>query len=68
MELPNLLASQLQSYDKFLQRYIESDKRADQGLQQVLDSIFPIESHNGFARMEFSGYTLGEPIFNEREC
>ncbi len=68
MELPNLLTSQLQSYDKFLQRYIESDKRADQGLQQVLDSIFPIESHNGFARMEFSGYTLGEPIFNEREC
>ena len=68
MELPNLLASQVQSYDKFLQRYIESDKRADQGLQQVLDSIFPIESHNGFARMEFSGYTLGEPIFNEREC
>jgi len=68
MELPNLLASQVQSYDKFLQRYIESDKRADQGLQQVLDSIFPIESHNGFARMEFSGYTLGEPVFNEREC
>ena len=68
MELPNLLATQLQSYEAFLQRYVDSDKRANQGLQQVLNSIFPIQSHNGFARMEFSGYTLGEPIFNEREC
>ncbi len=68
MELPNLLATQVQSYDAFLQRYVDSDKRANQGLQQVLNSIFPIQSHNGFARMEFFGYTLGEPIFNEREC
>jgi len=68
MELPNLLATQLQSYDAFLQRYVDSNKRLNQGLEQVLNSIFPIESHNGFARMEFSGYSLGEPIFNEREC
>ncbi|MDC0076050.1 DNA-directed RNA polymerase subunit beta [Gammaproteobacteria bacterium] len=68
MELPNLLATQVQSYDAFLQRYIDSDKRANQGLEQVLNSIFPISSHNGFARMEFSGYDLGEPVFNEREC
>ena len=68
MELPNLLATQVQSYDAFLQRDIDSDKRANQGLEQVLNSIFPIESHNGFARMEFSGYDLGEPVFNEQEC
>ncbi len=68
MELPNLLATQLQSYDAFLQRYIDSDKRLNEGLQQVLTSIFPIESHNGFARMEYSGYSLGKPVFNEREC
>ena len=68
MELPNLLATQVQSYDAFLQRYVDSGKRLNDGLEQVLNSIFPIESHNGFARMEYSGYTLGEPIFNEREC
>ena len=68
MELPNLLATQVQSYDAFLQRYVDSDKRLNEGLEQVLNSIFPIESHNGFARMEYSGYSLGEPIFNEREC
>ena len=68
MELPNLLATQVQSYDGFLQRYVDSDKRLNQGLEQVLTSIFPIESHNGLARMEYSGYSLGEPVFNEREC
>ncbi|URQ66266.1 DNA-directed RNA polymerase subunit beta [SAR86 cluster bacterium] len=68
MELPNLLATQIQSYDAFLQRYVDNEKRLNAGLEQVLNSIFPIESHNGFARMEYSGYTLGEPIFNEREC
>ena len=68
MELPNLLATQVQSYDGFLQRYVDSDKRLNAGLEQVLNSIFPIESHNGFARMEYSGYSLGEPIFDEREC
>ena len=68
MELPNLLATQVQSYDAFLQRYVDTDGRLNAGLEQVLNSIFPIESHNGFARMEYSGYTLGEPIFDEREC
>ena len=68
MELPNLLATQVQSYDAFLQRYVDAEKRLNEGLEQVLNSIFPIESHNGFARMEYAGYSLGEPVFNEREC
>ena len=68
MELPNLLATQLESYNEFLQKEIDPSSRAEQGLEQVLQSIFPIESHNGNARMEYSGYELGDPIFNEREC
>ncbi len=68
MDLPNLLSTQLESYDSFLQRYVDSDKRLNEGLEQVLNSIFPIESHNGLARMEYAGYSLGDPIFNEREC
>jgi len=68
MELPNLLATQLESYESFLQKNISHAKRKKQGLQQVINSIFPIESHSGNARMEFSGYELGEPKFNEREC
>ncbi|MFL2705546.1 MAG: DNA-directed RNA polymerase subunit beta [Gammaproteobacteria bacterium] len=68
MDLPNLLATQLESYEEFLQKDIDPLKRKVQGLQKVFDSIFPIQSHNGNARMEFSTYELGEPIFNEREC
>ena len=68
MDLPNLLATQLESYEQFLQREVDPLKRKRQGLELVLNSIFPIESHNGNARMEFSSYELGEPIFDEREC
>ena len=52
MDLPNLLVAQLESYDTFLQRYVNKDKRLNEGLEKVLNSIFPIESHNGLARME----------------
>ena len=68
MELPNLLATQLKSYEHFLQRKADPLKRKNQGLESVIHSIFPIKSHNGLARMECSSYELGEPIFDEREC
>ncbi len=68
MDLPNLLATQLQSYEHFLQRKADPLKRNNQGLELVINSIFPIESHNGLARMECTSYELGEPIYDEREC
>ncbi len=68
MDLPNLLATQLESYEHFLQRKADPLKRNNQGLELVIRSIFPIKSHNGLARMECSSYELGEPIFDEREC
>ncbi len=68
MDLPNLLATQLKSYEHFLQRKADPLKRNNQGLESVIHSIFPIKSHNGLARMECSSYELGEPLFDEREC
>ena len=68
MDLPNLLTTQLESYNDFLQRNVDPKKRKNQGLEKVINSIFPIESHSKNARMEFSSYELGEPTFNEREC
>ena len=68
MDLPNLLATQLKSYEHFLQRKADPLKRNNQGLESVINSIFPIESHNGLARMECTSYELGEPIYDEREC
>ena len=68
MDLPNLLATQLKSYEHFLQRKVDPLKRNNQGLESVIHSIFPIKSHSGLARMECTSYELGEPIFDEREC
>jgi len=68
MELPNLLATQTKSYAAFLQEDVAKDKRKNEGLEKVLKSIFPIESHNKSAKMEYAGYELGSPGFDEREC
>ena len=36
--------------------------------QAAFTSIFPITSHNGFARLRFAGYELAEPEFDVAEC
>ena len=68
LEVPFLLATQLDSYAKFLQQEKAYDKREDEGLQAAFNSIFPIVSHNGYARLEFVHYVLGEPLFDIPEC
>ncbi|HEZ0467875.1 TPA: DNA-directed RNA polymerase subunit beta [Neisseria meningitidis] len=68
LEVPFLLATQIDSYAKFLQLENAFDKRTDDGLQAAFNSIFPIVSHNGYARLEFVHYTLGEPLFDIPEC
>ncbi len=67
-QVPNLLATQLESYEKFLQADVPPSKRKNEGLQSAFTSIFPIVSHNGFARLEFVSYELKEPQFNMKEC
>ena len=68
LEVPFLLATQLDSYTQFLQMEASYDQRADIGLQAAFQSIFPIISHNGYARLEFTHYVLGEPVFDIPEC
>jgi DNA-directed RNA polymerase subunit beta len=68
LEVPYLLATQINSYSCFLQSGIRLKKRKDQGLQAAFASVFPIESHSGFAVLEYVDYRLGEPTFDVREC
>ncbi len=68
LNIPFLLATQLDSYSAFLQADTTPDKRKNQGLQAAFTSIFPIVSHSGNARLEFVSYTLGEPPFDVKEC
>jgi DNA-directed RNA polymerase subunit beta len=67
-KVPFLLATQLESYLSFLQADLPPSKRANEGLQAAFTSIFPIVSHNQFARLEFVSYALGEPAFDVKEC
>ena len=49
LEVPYLLTTQLESYDKFLQQERGFDNRENEGLQAAFNSIFPIVSNNGYA-------------------
>jgi DNA-directed RNA polymerase subunit beta len=66
--VPFLLATQLESYETFLQADKAPSARKSEGLQSAFSSIFPIVSHNGFARLEFLSYVLGDPPFDVKEC
>lgn len=66
--VPFLLATQIESYQTFLQTDKITSQRKNEGLQSAFTSIFPIVSHNGFARLEFLSYVLGAPPFDVKEC
>ena len=68
LDVPFLLATQIDSYTEFLQLGTPVEQRKDVGLQAAFKSIFPIISHNGYARLDFAHYILGEPPFDMQEC
>jgi DNA-directed RNA polymerase subunit beta len=68
LEVPYLLATQINSYAGFLQSGVVPEKRVNIGLHAAFSSVFPIESHSGYAVLEYVRYRLGEPTFDVREC
>ena len=68
LDVPFLLATQLESFTAFLQAAEPPAQRKNQGLQSAFTSIFPIVSHSGNARLEFVSYVLSEPAFDVKEC
>ena len=68
LDVPFLLATQLESFMAFLQAEATPGKRKNEGLQAAFTSIFPIISHSGNARLEFVSYMLGAPAFDVSEC
>ncbi len=68
LNVPFLLATQLESFTAFLQAAVPVESRKNEGLQAAFTSIFPISSHSGNARLEFVSYALGEPPFDVKEC
>ena len=68
MEVPYLLAIQLDSYRKFLQHDKSADERFEEGLEAAFRSVFPISSYSGNAALEYAGYEFGKPVFDVKEC
>ncbi|CCE25023.1 DNA-directed RNA polymerase subunit beta [Methylotuvimicrobium alcaliphilum] len=68
LDVPYLLATQINSYASFLQSGMSPEKRLNVGLHAAFSSVFPIESHSGYAVLEYVKYRLGEPTFDVREC
>ena len=64
IDVPFLLKTQVESYDKFL-GLIEGERC---GLHDALNSVFPIESYSGYAKLEYVTVKVEKPIFNVVEC
>ncbi len=68
LEVPYLVAIQLESYRKFLQTDTPIEERDNRGLHSAFNSVFPITSYTGYAALEYVRYRLGTPAFDVKEC
>ncbi len=68
MEIPNLLAVQLDSFRDFLQLDVTPEKRERRGLQSVFQDVFPISDARGNFSLEFVSYKIGNPKYSVEEC
>ncbi|MDR1038464.1 MAG: DNA-directed RNA polymerase subunit beta, partial [Deltaproteobacteria bacterium] len=67
-EMPNLIDIQRHSYDRFLQKDTDPDKRGNFGLQAVFNSVFPIDDYQGNVRLVFKEYTFEDVKYDIDEC
>ncbi|MCD6376934.1 MAG: DNA-directed RNA polymerase subunit beta [Caldisericaceae bacterium] len=68
IDYPNLLDVQIKSFEDFLQNTVPPDKRKNQGLQAVFNSVFPISDSAGNYELQFVEYYVDKPKYSEREC
>jgi len=68
LRVPNLLATQVESFARFLQEEVDPEQREDKGLHAAFKSVFPIERYSGNAALEYVSYQLGTPVFDVKEC
>ncbi|HND84462.1 MAG TPA: DNA-directed RNA polymerase subunit beta, partial [Pseudobdellovibrionaceae bacterium] len=68
IDIPNLIELQKSSYEAFLQKDVDPDRRGEEGLSGVFKSVFPITDFNNTASLEFDSYTLEPPKYDVDEC
>ncbi|WP_036223555.1 DNA-directed RNA polymerase subunit beta [Maritalea myrionectae] len=67
-EMPNLIEVQKASYDQFLLVDKPDGGRADEGLQSVFKSVFPITDFANTASLDFVSYDFEQPKYDVDEC
>ncbi len=67
-EMPNLIEVQKASYDQFLLMDAPKAGRANEGLQSVFKSVFPISDFAQTAQLEFVKYEYEQPKYDVDEC
>ncbi|UDQ97573.1 DNA-directed RNA polymerase subunit beta [Lentisphaerae bacterium WC36] len=67
LEIPDLIGVQLDSYADFLQMG-PAGVRKVQGLQEVFEEVFPIESFDKQIIIRYKTYEIGEPKSNVVDC
>jgi DNA-directed RNA polymerase subunit beta len=65
---PNLIEVQLDSYVEFLQKDVPLSKRKNTGLQAVFREVFPIQSYDEKAELDFVSYEIGDPKLSALEA
>lgn len=64
----DLTKIQTEHFAAFVQADVDPEKRKNQGIESVLQEIFPIESYDKSLRLEYIRYELGKPRFTPEEC
>lgn len=68
IDIPNLIELQKHSYESFLLKDVDPDRRNNDGLNGVFKSVFPISDFNNTASLEFVSYVLEPPKYDVDEC
>jgi DNA-directed RNA polymerase subunit beta len=68
IEIPDLIAVQLESFLDFLQSGVAEEKRTNNGLQEAFNEVFPIESFDKNCTLSFVSYELGIPKKSMVDC
>ena len=68
MDMPNLIDVQTGSYSSFINNVDANGDHCEFGLEEVFKSIFPISDYAGNGELEFVGYVLDKPKYDEEEC
>jgi len=68
VEIPDLVAVQRTSYDRFLQKDVAPTKRKCSGLEAIFLETFPIESYDKKKVLEYLYYELERPHYTPTQC